>query len=49
MHTKILYKHKVSNLSVSYCTIKVNKQEINKNLKFKKEVGIAIKGKETSC
>ena len=27
---------------------KVNKQEINKNLKFKKGVGITIKSKETS-
>ena len=31
----------------SYCTIK-SKQTRNKNLKFKKGVGITIKSKETS-
>ena len=33
---------------MSYCTIKRNKLEINKNLKNKKLIGIAIKSKETS-
>ena len=31
-----------------YCTIKSKQIEKHKNLKFKKEVGIAIKSKETS-
>ena len=31
------------------CTVKVNKQEKNKCLKFKKGVGITIKNKESSC
>ena len=31
----------------SYCAIKINKLEINK-IKFKKDVGITIRGKETS-
>ena len=31
-----------------YCTIKLNKLETNENFKFKKEVGVTIKSKETS-
>ena len=31
-----------------YCTIKSKQTRYNKNLKFKKEVGVTIKSKETS-